>query len=179
MPAASYSNPPTIARACRIEMAPTSRGNEIPAYNREMQPHSSAAHGSSTPPSGSSPTDGPEPRASRRRFERYRRKVKNSELPKGSIHGSGETRRAKDRVRSSMQLVWQFLRLLIPFRPQVIWILVSVTASTLIGLLPPAGTKFIIDYGLSGHPLPAKLLAQMPSLGVPKQLLFFLREVET
>ena len=105
------------------------------------------------------------------RFERYRRKVKRSELPKGSIHATGETRSAKDRARSAKQLVWQFLKLLSPFRRQVIWILVSVTASTLIGLLPPAGTKFIIDYGLSGQPLPPVLLQAMPSLAFPKQLL--------
>ncbi len=147
------------------------RGNGSPAYNHEMQSHSSATHGTSATSPESSPPSGPEPRASRLRFERYRQKVKDDELPKGSIHGSGETRRAKDRVRSSLQLVWQFLRLLNPFRRQIIWILVSVTASTLVGLLPPAGTKFIIDYGLSGQPLPPKVLELMPSLAVPKQLL--------
>lgn len=147
------------------------RGNGSPAYNYEMQSHSSATHGNSATSPESSPPSGPEPRASRLRFERYRQRVKDDELPKGSIHGSGETRRAKDRVRSSMQLVWQFLRLLNPFRRQIIWILVSVTASTLVGLLPPAGTKFIIDYGLSGQPLPPKVLELMPSLAVPKQLL--------
>lgn len=147
------------------------RGNGSPAYNHEMQSHSSATHGNSATSPESSPPSGPEPRASRLRFERYRQRVKDDELPKGSIHGSGETRRAKDRVRSSMQLVWQFLRLLNPFRRQIIWILVSVTASTLVGLLPPAGTKFIIDYGLSGQPLPPKVLELMPSLAVPKQLL--------
>lgn len=72
-----------------------------------------------------------------------------------------------------MQLVWQFLRLLSPFRQQIVWILASVTTSTLVGLLPPAGTKFIIDYGLSGRPLPPKVLELVPSLAVPKQLLLF------
>ncbi len=138
-----------------------------------MQPHLPESHVSNLDQESSSPPDSREPRASRLRFERYRKKVKRSELSKGSIHGTGETRSPKDRVRSSKQLIGQFLRLLIPFRRQVIWILVSVTTSTLIGLLPPAGTKFIIDYGLSGHPLPANLLEQMPSLAVPRQLLLF------
>jgi ATP-binding cassette subfamily B protein len=110
-------------------------------------------------------------RGSRSRFEHYRRQVKQKELPKGGIHSSGDTRSAKDRVRSAQQLVWEFLRLLYPFRWQVGWILVSVTISTLIGLLPPAGTKFIIDYGLTGKPLPPAWLSRFPSLANPRHLL--------
>ena len=87
------------------------------------------------------------------------------------MHGSGNARLAKDRVRSSWQLVTQFLRLLVPFRGAVIAILVSVTFSTLLGLLPPAGTKFIIDYGLSGRPLPEFWRTLYPALADPKSLL--------
>ena len=47
----------------------------------------------------------------------------------------------------------------------------SATAATLIGLLPPAGTKFIIDYGLSHKTVPDHWLRIMPSLAVPKTLL--------
>lgn len=61
--------------------------------------------------------------------------------------------------------------LLLPFRSSVIAILASVTISTLLGLLPPAGTKFIIDYGLSGQPVPEYWLKQFPSLADPKRLL--------
>ena len=43
--------------------------------------------------------------------------------------------------------------------------------ATLIGLLPPAGTKFIIDYGLRHKPLPAPWLRLFPSLANPRQLL--------
>lgn len=138
-----------------------------------MQPHSPESRAGRSHPQVTSPSDSPESRASRLRFERYRQKLKRSELPKGSFHGTGESRSSKDRVRSSTQLIGQFLRLLIPFRRQVIWILVSVTASTLIGLLPPAGTKFIIDYGLSGRPVPKLWLQRLPSLADPKQLLLF------
>ena len=81
--------------------------------------------------------------------------------PRAAIHSSGDSRSAKDRVRSATQLVWQFLRLLIPYRLQIFWILASATAATLIGLLPPAGTKFIIDYGLSRKPLPEALAAMV------------------
>ena len=138
-----------------------------------MQTHSPKSHADRSTPPVSSPPDGPEPRASGLRFERYRQKVQRRELSQASIHATGEARSPKDRVRSSKQLIGQFLRLLIPFRRQITWILVSVTMSTLIGLLPPAGTKFIIDYGLSGLPLPSSVLQRLPSLAEPKRLLFF------
>lgn len=110
-------------------------------------------------------------RGSRNRFERYRGKVKRKELPGGSIHSTGESRKPQDRVRTEWKLVWQFLQLLYPFRWSVGGILVSVTLSTLIGLIPPAGTKFIIDYGLSGKPLPESWLRRLPSLAYPRRLL--------
>jgi len=117
------------------------------------------------------PSNRPQPVASRLRFERYRDQIRLQELPGGSIHSSGETRRAKDRVRSARQLVGQFLQLLVPFRGAVIAILASVTLSTVLGLLPPAGTKFIIDYGLSGKSLPATWARRFPALTNPKTLL--------
>ena len=131
----------------------------------------------SKPPESSATSQTPtaadrkQPSASRSRFELYRQKVRRKELPKGGIHSSGEARSAKDRVRSARELVWQFFKLLSPYRQQIFWILVSLTASTLIGLLPPAGTKFIIDYGLSGKPLPESVLHRFPSLADAKQLL--------
>ena len=112
-------------------------------------------------------------RSSRSRFQRYRQQVKRKELPKGGIHSSGHVRSPKDRVRSASQLVWEFLKLLSPFRWQISWILVSVAVSTLIGLLPPAGTKFIIDYGLNGKTLPAPWLNRFPALSDPRQLLLY------
>ena len=82
--------------------------------------------------------------------------------PTAAIHSSGDARNAKDRVRSATQLVWHFLRLLIPYRLQTFWILASATVATLIGLLPPAGTKFIIDYGLNRKPVPEPWLRSFP-----------------
>jgi ATP-binding cassette subfamily B protein len=108
---------------------------------------------------------------SRSRFDRYRQQVRLKKLPQGGIHSSGDSRSAKDRVRSARQLVWQFLVLLIPFRQPVVWILFSVTVSTMIGLLPPAGTKFIVDYGLTGKSLPEPWLQRFPSLARPRELL--------
>ncbi len=123
------------------------------------------------PTAGATAADSKQPNASRSRFELYRQKVKRKQLPKGGVHSAGEARSAKDRVRSASKLVRQFFKLLSPYRRQIIWILISLTASTLIGLLPPAGTKFIIDYGLTGKPLPGPVLRWFPSLVDPKQLL--------
>ena len=108
---------------------------------------------------------------SRSRFDLYRQKLKNRELPHGGAHSSGEPRDARSRVRSAKQLVLQFVRLLGPFRRQVFWILASVTVATLIGLLPPAGTKFVVDYGLSGKHLPEPWLQRFPALSDPRRLL--------
>jgi ATP-binding cassette, subfamily B, bacterial len=107
---------------------------------------------------------------SRSRFDLYRQKLKNRELPHGAPL-SGEPRDVRSRVRSAKQLVLQFVHLLVPFRRQVFWILASATVATLIGLLPPAGTKFVIDYGLSGKQLPEQWLQRFPTLADPRRLL--------
>jgi ATP-binding cassette subfamily B protein/subfamily B ATP-binding cassette protein MsbA len=125
----------------------------------------------SHPPAGAAEVNGREPNASRARFEKYRQKVREKKLPKGSVHSRDERRSAKDRVRSARELAWRFLQLLSPYRWQIFWILLSLTASTVIGLVPPAGTKFIIDYGLSGKALPEPLRTWFPSLVDPQRLL--------
>lgn len=128
--------------------------------------------------SGSAPSNGQNSaadnhpmRSSRQRFESHRAKVRRKELPKGGIHSSGEVRSAKDRVRSGKDLVFQFFRLMKPYRNQILWILLSVTIATIVGLLPPAGTKFILDYGLSGQKLPEAVLQSFPSLASSRRLL--------
>jgi ATP-binding cassette subfamily B protein len=112
-------------------------------------------------------------KSSRARFSLHREKVRRRELPKGGIHTSGDVRSAKDRVRSAGELVRQFWWLLKPYRRQIVWILLSVAFATLIGLLPPAGTKFVLDYGLAGQKLPNSLVKWFPSLAdmQPRQLL--------
>ena len=108
---------------------------------------------------------------SRQRFETYRQKVRKKQLSKGQIHSTGDARAPKDRVRSSWQLVLQFFRLLRPFRRQVIFALLTVTASTVLGLLPPAGTKFVIDFALGGQALPDWFSGWFPGLTTPTRIL--------
>lgn len=109
--------------------------------------------------------------SSRQRFAVYRQKVRERLLPGGSIHSTGDVRRAKDRVRSSWQLIREFLRFLKPHRGPVILTLISVTVSTLLGLIPPAGTKFVVDYVLNGVPLPDQVVHWFPRLNSPMKLL--------
>jgi ATP-binding cassette subfamily B protein len=109
--------------------------------------------------------------SSRQRFEQYRKKVRDKLLPKGGVHSTGEARSAKDRVRTSWQLIGEFFRLLHPYRWQISLTLLSVTLSTGLGLLPPAGTKFIVDYVLGGLPLPTWFSRAFPSLNTPMRLL--------
>src|SRR3954464_4248082 len=126
--------------------------------------------GSTSRPDTLSATGDRQPSASRTRFELYREAFRRDGLHHGT-NSSGDVARPKSRVRSSRQLVWEFFQLLVPFRQQVFWVLTSATIATLIGLLPPAGTKFIVDYGLSGRPLPEYWRRTFPSLSNPKRLL--------
>ncbi len=150
-------------KSCLVDSTGSLHGLQSVMHKKSPETN---AFGPATPPAAAAFSSG-----SRSRFELYRKQVKRKELPGGSIHSTGDARRPKDRVRPAGQLVWQFLRLLLPYRQPVIWILVSVTVSTLVGLLPPAGTKFIIDYGLSGKTLSAAWLRRFPSLADPRQLL--------
>ncbi len=110
--------------------------------------------------------------SSRSRFDRYRELVRVGTLPLGAAsHGDRDAGSPRTRARTARQLVWDFLRLLRPYRWQVFWILASATVATLIGLLPPAGTKFIIDYGLSDKQLPEPWLSRFPQLADPYRLL--------
>ncbi len=109
--------------------------------------------------------------SSRQRFEQYRKKVREKLLPKGGVHSTGEARSAKDRVRTSWQLIREFFRLLHPYRWQISLTLLSVTLSTGLGLLPPAGTKFIVDYVLGGLPLPTWFSQAFPWFNTPMRLL--------
>ncbi|MFM7058397.1 MAG: ABC transporter ATP-binding protein [Planctomycetota bacterium] len=124
-----------------------------------------------TPKSNAPSADSPDrSRSSRLRFLAYRNKVRLRQLPGGSVHSVGAPRAAKDRVRSSWQLALEFLRLLKPSRRPLLLALSTVTLSTLLGLLPPAGTKFVVDYVLDGLPLP-DWFTRLSSLRDPLPLL--------
>ena len=49
--------------------------------------------------------------------------------------------------------------------------MLTVTASTVLGLLPPAGTKFVIDFALDGKPVPEWFSRTFPTLTTPTRIL--------
>jgi ABC-type multidrug transport system fused ATPase/permease subunit len=121
------------------------------------------------PPGGSVGIEPPS--GSRQRFLNYQEKVRSRQLPRGGVHSVGQSRQPADRARTAKELVFQFFRLLKPYRKQISWILFSVTVSTALGLLPPAGTKLIVDYVLTGLPLPPRIVAALPFLNSPMRIL--------
>ena len=121
---------------------------------------------SDTQPSAVAPGAG-----SKVRFNAYREEARRGNLPRGGVHSSAPARSRHERVRSSWQLIKQFFNLLARFRTQIFWILFSLTVSTLLALLPPAGTKFLVDYVLTDHPLPEEFTAIFPQLTSRKSLL--------
>jgi ATP-binding cassette subfamily B protein/subfamily B ATP-binding cassette protein MsbA len=143
------------------------RGKSKPEATTPIEDSGRAA----PPASGNAPASRP----SRSRFAAYREQIRRRELPKDNrpFHSASarDPHAHRLRARTATQLVLEFLGLLGPYRLQTFWILTAVTAATLIGLVPPAGTKFIVDYGLIANPLPARWLDRFPSLADPHRLL--------
>ena len=93
--------------------------------------------------------------SSRRQFERYKADFDGRG---GGISGQ----RAPRRERSSPELIAGFLKLLRGYRGGVALALGTLTFATLLALIPPAATKFVVDYVLGGKPLPASMPAFVP-----------------
>jgi ATP-binding cassette, subfamily B, bacterial len=110
----------------------------------------------------------PQP-TSRRRYTNYleevaeRRKSKSTE---GTSKDPSKQGQSKERQRSFWQLLSQFWGQLAEHRVKVIIALVTLTVSTLLSLVPPAGTKLAIDYVLTEppEPMPAWLSAYLPGI---------------
>lgn len=83
--------------------------------------------------------------SSREQFENYRQKSNGSTTSSSAQHRP---------ARSSSLLLVSFLRMLRGWYGQVLWSLVALILATLLGLVPPAATKFIVDNVLTGAPLP-------------------------
>lgn len=100
-------------------------------------------------------------RASRRRFDAYRR-----ELDRRRAGGKPAEPDAPPRTthhRSFFRLAWQFLGLIRGQRGALLFGLIALTVSTLLKLVPPAVTKLVIDYVLTPQPLPEALARWLPA----------------
>ncbi|MCA9084636.1 MAG: ABC transporter ATP-binding protein [Planctomycetaceae bacterium] len=108
---------------------------------------------------------------SRTRYLEYQQKAKAGGLPNGSVHSKTTRPQRHTRVRSAGELLRRFFRLLAPYRSQIVWILVSLTISTLLALIPPAGTKFLVDYVLGSEKLPPEFVRWFPTVSDKHALL--------
>lgn len=84
---------------------------------------------------------------SRSQFERSKNESKTS-------NGGHYTKQPQARERSARALIASFLHLLRPHRVAVAVSLATATLATGLALVPPAATKFVVDYVLVDKPLP-------------------------
>src|SRR5579872_3274536 len=120
-------------------------------------------------------------RPSRLRFRDYRTKLKQrrkrGELGSGdaSIHGSmpatGEFKKHKPRSRSFTKLLAEFWGILRGYRRILILVLLALSLSTLLGLVPLYGTKIVFDSVLRERPLPPQVPTWIHLPHNPRQLL--------
>jgi ATP-binding cassette subfamily B protein/subfamily B ATP-binding cassette protein MsbA len=94
-------------------------------------------------------------RSSRHQFNEYRNEFHHGN---GSARGVG----GKRRERSAWTLVGDFFRLLRGHRGPIIFSLATLTAATVLALVPPAATKFVVDYVLGGKRLPESVPGWIP-----------------
>jgi ATP-binding cassette subfamily B protein len=95
--------------------------------------------------------------SSQRRFQEYRQKVRarnRGETPADLIN-EDEKKEKAPRTRTFGQLLREFLKLLAGHRGPLIVALSTLTAATLLNLVPPLATKLVIDNVLTDKPLPA------------------------
>jgi ATP-binding cassette, subfamily B, bacterial len=96
--------------------------------------------------------------SSRHRFETYRASLKDGRSP-DKPHAPGHKRR---RERSAWILVKGFFSLLRGYRGTIAFSLFTLSIATVLALIPPAATKFAVDYVLGDLPLPAAVPEWVP-----------------
>jgi ATP-binding cassette subfamily B protein/subfamily B ATP-binding cassette protein MsbA len=96
--------------------------------------------------------------SSRKQFERYRAEFLARNRQPHDHHR---------RERSTWSLVRSFFDLLRGQQAAVAFALFTLTIATLLALLPPAATKFVVDYVLTGQPLPAGFPTWLPREPLP------------
>ncbi|KAA0143140.1 ABC transporter ATP-binding protein [Gimesia chilikensis] len=94
-------------------------------------------------------------RTSRQQFEEYKTEFRETQI-------KAQQKQASNRDRSSWELIRSFLGLLKNYRASVLLSLGTLTIATLLALIPPAATKFVVDYVLDQKPLPVNLPSWVP-----------------
>lgn len=114
---------------------------------------------------------------SRRRFERYRQDLlERLRKKKDGREGKDgrDPRQKRKGNRSVGRLLVEFVRLLRGHRGPLVLALATLTVATVLRLIPPLTTKFLIDHVISGLPLPETIVRRWPLLGQPVSLLWCL-----
>lgn len=95
------------------------------------------------------------PPTSRQQFEQFKREFHE---------GNGKAGGGKPalRERSALTLIRSFLRLLHGHRLSMALSLITLSVATILALIPPAATKFVVDYVLGGQPLPPSAPSWVP-----------------
>jgi ATP-binding cassette subfamily B protein/subfamily B ATP-binding cassette protein MsbA len=91
--------------------------------------------------------------SSRTQFQRYKTEF---------LSRNGQPHDHHRRDRTSWALIRSFFSLLHGQWASVTLALATLTVATLLALIPPAATKFVVDYVLTGQPLPAAYPAWLP-----------------
>lgn len=91
--------------------------------------------------------------SSRKRFLEYMQEVEDRRRGK-SKDTDGDAKKPSARQRTFWDLLRAFWIQLGEHQGKIIWSLFTLTIATLLGLLPPAGTKLAIDYVLTSPPQP-------------------------
>ena len=93
--------------------------------------------------------------SSRQRFEKYKAEFQAQKNTSGENHvHPRKVEPDKRRDRSAWELIRSFFDLIQEYRGTVILSLATLTAATILALIPPAATKFVVDNVLGGKPFP-------------------------
>lgn len=98
---------------------------------------------------------------SRTRFARYRERLRGGKASEAEKHQSRGGR--KGRNRPVWPLLKAFYGLLAGHRGDIAFALGTLTVATVLGLVPPASTKFLVDNVLGEEPLPAWAAPYLPA----------------
>jgi ATP-binding cassette subfamily B protein/subfamily B ATP-binding cassette protein MsbA len=96
--------------------------------------------------------------SSRTQFARYKAEF---------LARNGQPHDHHRRDRSTWALIHSFIHLLRGQWASISLALFTLTLATLLALLPPAATKFVVDYVLTGQPLPASYPTWLPREPLP------------
>lgn len=110
--------------------------------------------------------------SSRKRFERYRDRLRRRMVRAGGGSASSAMSETARDERAFLSLLMAFFGLLRSHHMVIGLCLTTVAVSTLLGLLPLYGTKIVFDSVLSDHPLPSIVADWAPIPRDPKGLLW-------